>query len=45
MNIREKIQQHTHYDDSSIDRALFKAGGIILAGYLIGTIIAWLISR
>ena len=45
MTIQEKIKQNAHPDDSSFDRALFRAGGIIIAGYLIGTFIAWLISR
>ncbi len=47
MTIQEKIQareiQRKH--DNSLDRALFRAGGIIIAGYLIGTLIGWLIVR
>lgn len=46
MTIRERIAQHPHHDDSgSFDRALIRAGLIIIAGYLAGTLIAWLIVR
>ena len=47
MTIKEKIQQRelAQQDNRNFNRALFRAGGIIIAGYLIGTLIAWLIVR
>ncbi len=47
MTIQEKIQQRelAQRDNQNFNRALIRAGGIIIAGYLIGTLIAWLIVR
>ena len=46
MNIRDKLAQHPlHVKKDNFDRALFRAGAIIIAGYLIGTLVAWLIAR
>ena len=49
MTIREKIQAkealRQQYDDSKFNRALVRAGVTILAGYLFGTLIGWLITR
>ena len=48
MNIREKIEQHKSYeqhDTKQFNRALVRAGFIIIAGYLIATALAWFIVR
>ena len=46
MTIRDKIQLRPYSSDENyLDRALIRAGLIILAGYLVGTFIAWLIVR
>ena len=48
MNIREKIQERENQlmkERKSFDRALLRAGLIIIAGYLFGTLIAWIILR
>ena len=49
MTVREKIQarqaERERFDDSRFNRALVRAGFTILAGYLFGTLIGWLITR
>ncbi len=43
INLREV--QNNERDNKIFNRALFRAGAIVIAGYLFGTLIAWLISR
>ena len=43
INLREV--QNNENDNKIFYRALFRAGAIVVAGYLFGTFIAWLISR
>ena len=45
MTIKEKIQLHSYSEENFLNRALLRAGLIILTGYVIGTFIAWLIVR
>ena len=48
MNIREKIAQlksYEQHDTKQFDRALIRAGVIIIAGYLFATALAWFIVR
>ena len=48
MTIREKIQERESQrmkDSKDFNRSLFRAGLIIIAGYLFGTLIAWFILR
>ena len=48
MNIREKMEQHKSYeahDAKQFNRALIRAGFIIIAGYLFATALAWFIVR
>ena len=48
-SIRDRINlreiQNNENDNKIFHRALFRAGAIVVAGYLFGTFIAWLISR
>ena len=45
MKLHERLQERRGYDDHTFDRALVRAGLIIIAGYLVGTLVAWLIVR
>ena len=48
MNIHDKLapyKEQRNFNSRSFDNALLRAGAIIIAGYLLGTLIAWIISR